>query len=140
MAVDCLARHPARLFPVFERLYFGGNRDKPSEKTHRWMVYCIDFNTGKILWEKLAHQAVPKHSLHIKNTYASETPVTDGRRVYVYFGSYGLLCYDHKGRDQWKKPIPTPKSLYGMSASPIVHPRTTTSRNCVRVAPVLSQT
>ena len=73
-------------------LYFGGNRDKPSDKTHRWMVYCIDFNSGKMLWEKLAHKAVPKRSLHIKNTYASETPVTDGKRVYAYFGNVGLYC------------------------------------------------
>ncbi len=61
-------------------LYFGGNREKPSDKTHLWMVYCIDFNSGKILWEKLAHQAAPKRPLHIKNSYASETPVTDGAR------------------------------------------------------------
>ena len=72
-------------------LYFGGNRDKPSDKTHLWMVYCIDFNSGRILWEKLAHQAVPKRSLHIKNTYASETPATDGQRVYAYLGNYGLF-------------------------------------------------
>jgi len=42
-------------------------------------------------------------------------------RVFTYFGSYGLICHDHDGRELWKKPIPTPKSLYGMSTSPILH-------------------
>ena len=39
-------------------LYLGGNRDKTSDKTHRWMVYCIDWNNGKVVWEKLAHKAL----------------------------------------------------------------------------------
>jgi len=78
-------------------LYLGGNRNKPSDKTHRWMVYCIDLNSGKVLWEKLAHKAIPKHPLHIKNTHASETPVTDGERIYAYFGNVGLFCYDLDG-------------------------------------------
>jgi len=104
-------------------LYLGGNRDKPSEKTHRWMVYCIDFDSGKILWEKLAHQAVPEHSLHIKNTYASETPVTDGQRMYAYFGNIGLYCYDFDGKELWSKPFETFKIRYnwGTAASPVLY-------------------
>lgn len=104
-------------------LYFGGNRDKPSERIHRWMIYCIDFNNGKILWEKLAHQDVPKHSLHIKNTYASETPVTDGLCVYAYFGNIGLYCYDFDGKQLWKKPFETFKIRYnwGTAASPVLY-------------------
>jgi outer membrane protein assembly factor BamB len=104
-------------------LYFGGNRDKPSDKTHLWMVYCIDFNNGKILWERLAHQAVPKHSLHIKNTYASETPLTDGERVYAYFGNIGLFCYDMDGRELWSKEFGNFKIRYnwGTAASPVLY-------------------
>jgi outer membrane protein assembly factor BamB len=45
----------------------------------------------------------------------------DEKHVYVYFGSYGLLCYDHEGLEKWKKPIPTPKSMYGVATSPILH-------------------
>ncbi|MBL7184878.1 MAG: PQQ-binding-like beta-propeller repeat protein [Phycisphaerae bacterium] len=104
-------------------LYFGGNRDKPSDKTHLWMVYCIDFNSGKILWERLAHQAVPKRSLHIKNTYASETPVTDGERVFVYFGNIGLFCYDMDGKQLWTKEFGSFKTRYnwGTAASPALY-------------------
>ena len=104
-------------------LYFGGNRDKPSDKTHRWMVYCIDWNSGRILWEHIAHKGVPEHPLHIKNTYASETPVTDGQRVYAYFGNVGLFCYDLNGKPLWSKRYESFKIRYdwGTAASPVLH-------------------
>jgi outer membrane protein assembly factor BamB len=104
-------------------LYFGGDRDKPSDKTHLWMVYCIDFNSGKILWERLAHQAAPRRSLHIKNSYASETPVTDGERVFVYFGNIGLFCYDMDGKELWTKKFGSFKTRYnwGTAASPVLY-------------------
>ena len=104
-------------------LYLGGNREKPSDKTHRWMVYCIDFNTGRILWEQVAHKAVPRHPLHIKNTHASETPVTDGQRVYAYFGNVGLHCYDMDGKQLWSKEFGSFKIRYnwGTAASPVLY-------------------
>jgi len=104
-------------------LYLGGNRDKASDKTHRWMVYCIDLGSGKILWEQVAHQAVPRHPLHIKNTYASETPVTDGQRVYAYFGNVGLFCYDVNGEPLWSKQLPSVKTSnnWGTAASPVLY-------------------
>ncbi len=67
-------------------LYFGGERPAPKVE-HRWMVYAVDFNTGKILWEREAFKGVPVQSRHLKNSYASETPVTDGERLYAYFGN-----------------------------------------------------
>jgi len=104
-------------------LYLGGNRDKPSDKPHRWMVYCIDWNTGKTLWEQIAHEGIPRHPLHIKNSYASETPVTDGQRVYAYFGNVGLFCYDLNGKPLWSKTFESAKIRYdwGTAASPVLH-------------------
>jgi outer membrane protein assembly factor BamB len=104
-------------------LYFGGNREKPSDKVHRWMVYCIDLASGKILWERIAHKGVPGHPLHIKNTYASETPVTDGQRVYAYFGNVGLFCYDLEGKALWSKEFASSKMRYdwGTAASPVLY-------------------
>jgi outer membrane protein assembly factor BamB len=104
-------------------LYLGGNREKPSDKAHRWMVYCIDLGNGKILWEQVAHKAVPRHSLHIKNTYASETPITDGQRVYAYFGNVGLYCYDVNGKPLWSKQFASVKTSndWGTAASPVFY-------------------
>src|SRR5205823_11123511 len=84
-------------------LYFGGERLKPSTSVHHWVLYCLDWQTGKMLWQRQAHQGVPDSTSHIKNSYASETPVTDGERVYAYFGNVGLFCYDMEGQELWSK-------------------------------------
>ena len=78
-------------------LYFGGNRYQPPTGTHHWKVLCLRLTTGKVLWERTALSGKPRGSIHIKNSYASETPITDGERVYAYFGNHGLFCYDLKG-------------------------------------------
>jgi outer membrane protein assembly factor BamB len=102
-------------------LYFGGERKPPTDE-HRWMVYAVDFATGKIVWEREAKRGVPAWSHHLKNTYASETPVTDGERVYAYFGNVGLFCYDFSGKLLWShpaKPVPT-RYGWGTAASPVL--------------------
>ena len=104
-------------------LYFGGDRNKPSSAVHHWIVYCFDWDTGKILWQKTIHKGKPAQPVHIKNTYASETPVTDGERVYFYFGNVGVFCYDMNGNELWKKSIESVKMRYnwGTAASPVLH-------------------
>ena len=56
------------------------------------MVYAVDFATGELRWARELHRAVPPIMRHLKNSFASETPVTDGERLYVYFGSIGLVA------------------------------------------------
>ncbi len=103
-------------------LYFGGERKAPADE-HRWMVYAIDFKTGKMLWEKEVFRGVPKTSHHLKNTYASETPVTDGEHVYAYFGNIGLYCFDMNGKLEWSRPYGPYATRYGWgtASSPIVY-------------------
>jgi len=86
----------------------------------RLVSLAIDAVSGKVLWKRLAPN-VPLERVHRANSVAASTPCADEDRLYVYFGSYGLLCYDHEGLEQWKKPIPTPKSMYGVATSPILH-------------------
>ena len=103
-------------------LYLKGERPTPTFE-HRWVVYAIDFTTGKIMWEREAHRGVPQASRHLKNTYASETPVTDGRRVYVLFGNVGLFAYNFDGTLAWSTrldPKPT-RNGWGTGASPALH-------------------
>ncbi len=75
---------------------------------------------GKIAWQNQAPK-VEFEKVHKANHPAAPSVLVGDKRVFTYFGSYGLLCHDHDGRELWKKPIPTPKTLYGMSTSPIVH-------------------
>ncbi|HEV8061513.1 MAG TPA: PQQ-binding-like beta-propeller repeat protein [Gemmataceae bacterium] len=104
-------------------LYFGGERSKPPEDVHRWMVYCLDWGTGKIRWEREAHHGAPDRGSHLKNSYASETPVTDGERVYAFFGNLGVFCYDMNGEPLWSRRIesyPTFMS-WGTASSPVLY-------------------
>lgn len=108
--------------PPKKGLYFGGERPIPKDE-HRWLVYCIDFKTGKILWEREVNRAVPAQSRHLKNTYASETPAVDAERVYFYFGNVGLFVFDHGGKPVWSKRFDAANTMngWGTAASPIVY-------------------
>ena len=80
---------------------------------------CIDRRTGKILWRRtVAPDLIEK--VHEISSPAGSTPVTDGERVYVYFGSYGLLCYDLSGNLKWERRFPMPENPYGAVSSPIL--------------------
>jgi outer membrane protein assembly factor BamB len=89
-----------------------------------YRVYAIDAATGKIVWEREAHRGRPAGGRHRKNTYASETPVTDGERLYVSFGgNVGVFCYALDGTLLWKRTWP-PQPIYldfGTASSPVVH-------------------
>ena len=80
---------------------------------------CIDRRTGKILWRRTV-AAGEIEKVHELSNPAAPTPATDGERVYVYFGSYGLVCYDLDGKPQWEKRLPLPQNPYGAVSSPIV--------------------
>jgi outer membrane protein assembly factor BamB len=71
---------------------------------HKFVVLCLDRLTGKILWERTATTAVPHEGYHpTYGSFASNSPVTDGKHVYAFFGSRGVYCYDLQGNLVWKK-------------------------------------
>ncbi|HQR06753.1 MAG TPA: PQQ-binding-like beta-propeller repeat protein [Gemmatales bacterium] len=100
----------------------GYGRSAPPDVLYQWEVYCLDKNTGKTLWKQQALEAKPRIATHGSNTYASETPVTDGERVYCYFGMMGLFCYDFDGKLVWKKDLGSfPMQMgWGTSSSPVL--------------------
>ena len=89
----------------------------------RFMVYSFDVKTGQVRWSRAAHTGPPIGGRHRKNTYASETPATDGERIYALFGNIGLFCYSMDGTPLWTYKIaPQPRYLdFGTAASPVVH-------------------
>lgn len=90
----------------------------------RYMVYALDAATGSLVWERQAHKSLPSGGRHRKNTYASETPVTDGERLYVSFGqNIGLFALTLDGEPVWSKTWPAqPIYLdFGTASSPVVH-------------------
>ncbi len=84
------------------------------------ITLCIDHKDGKILWRQVI-QAETKVRFHPMNSPASATPAADEKHVYVYFGTYGLLCYDHAGNKIWHRKIDARKSQYGAATSPILY-------------------
>ena len=100
------------------------NGSVPASGEHRWLVYDIDFETGAVRWVRELHRAVPTESRHLKNSYASETPVTDGERLFVYFGAIGLVAaLDLEGQELWRQDVGTFNTLLDMStaSSPALH-------------------
>jgi len=100
-------------------LYLGGERPQPKTE-YEWKVVCLDLATGKTLWERLARRGLPQNPVHLKNSYASETPVTDGERVYACFGNVGVFCFDLDGKPVWSFPLEPRKMRngWGTAASP----------------------
>ncbi len=100
------------------------NGSEASENDHRWMVYAIDFHTGAVRWQRELYAATPPGKRHLKNSFASETPVTDGRRVYVYFGAIGqLAAFNMSGETVWTSELEAYNTTLemGTGASPILH-------------------
>lgn len=99
----------------------GADLERPSDPL-RWVLYDIDFATGDIRWERTLHTAVPG-SKHEKNSFASETPVTDGERVYVYLGYVGLFAFDMDGTRLWSTPMDAVdmRDGWGSASSPVIH-------------------
>lgn len=81
---------------------YGAGTPSDDMTTHRWMVYCLDRRTGKVIWDKVAYEGVPIEKRHMKSTYASATPATDGRIVVAWFGSQGVYAYNFDGTLRWK--------------------------------------
>jgi outer membrane protein assembly factor BamB len=107
---------------------YGDIKPVEDDTSHKWVVYCLDKRTGKIIWEKVAYTGVPKIKRHPKATHASSTPATDGKHVVAMFGSEGLYCYDMKGKLLWKKDLGlldsgffrVPAAQWGFGSSPII--------------------
>jgi len=95
---------------------------------HSWKLVALDKRTGKVLWERVAHEGIPKTQRHPKSSQATATPVTDGRHVIVSFGSEGLYAYDVDGKLLWTaRPCVLnagwfydPDFEWGIGSSPII--------------------
>ena len=99
-------------------------RDTSFEKEiYRWEVKCFDMKTGKELWKQVAYNGAPKTGKNPNSTYACETPVTDGKRIFAYFGMHGLYCYDMEGKLLWQKDLGVNYTQrgWGTGSSPVLY-------------------
>ncbi len=110
--------------PVPEGGFYQGAVESPkSDEEHVWTVHCLDLQSGTELWETEVCLGIPKVGRHRKNTYASETAVTDGEHVYAHVGDLGTWCLDFDGNVVWSKDWPPVRTRwgYGTASSPALH-------------------
>ncbi len=102
---------------------FIGSIRKPPNVEYRWKVLCLDLAAGNIVWEQTAHTGKPTIPVHPNNSYATETPVTDGDRVIAYFGPAGVHCYDFSGKLLWSTELGSyaMQMDWGTASSPVLH-------------------
>ena len=113
---------------TFKPGLYGDGEASDDDSRHKWMLYAIDKRTGKIAWERLAFEGEPRNKRHIKSTYASASPATDGRIVVAWFGSQGVHAYGVDGTPLWQVDIgrvdmgayDIPSYEWGPASSPII--------------------
>lgn len=96
--------------------------EEPPQATIKRIVLCCDAATGKTLWQRTVAEAQPAHGNHPSNTWATETPVTDGGRVFFVFGNVGVFCFDLDGKALWQHPLESHKVFgnWGTASSPVL--------------------
>jgi outer membrane protein assembly factor BamB len=77
----------------------------PHEVMLHYFLYCLDVKSGKLEWKKEFYSGRPPGGRHRKNSFVSETPVTDGKSIYVYVANLGLWAFDLKGNQTWTAPL-----------------------------------
>ena len=122
-ATGCTSPQP----PPGRRAGRGGRRGRRGPQAipmHRFMVMAFDRETGAVVWERVAREEVPHEGYQQPNgTYASGSAVTDGERLYAFFGSWGLYAYDMDGELQWEVDLGTRlmRNAFGEGSTPALH-------------------
>lgn len=90
---------------------------------YQFVVICLDRKTGQTIWQKTATEIVPHEGHHQTASYASASPITDGKNLYVWFGSPGLFCYDLDGNLKWQRDLGDfdTRNSFGEGASPALY-------------------
>ena len=118
----------AELSSLYGSQGYGRGDPLKDEGVHAFLVYCLDKRTGEVLWERVAHEGVPRVKRHPKSTHANPTPACDAGHVVAFFASEGLYCYDHSGKLLWKRDLgvldagaPRMRTYqWGFASSPVI--------------------
>ncbi len=106
---------------------YGTSRENPGDQAQlRRHLVCLDRETGTTLWSKSIEPVLPEDDYRGQFTqhgYASHTPVSDGERIYTYFGKTGAMAFDLDGNVLWQTPIGTESDPrgWGSASSPILY-------------------
>jgi outer membrane protein assembly factor BamB len=107
---------------------YGSGDSAEDNSVQKWILYCVDRKSGRMIWERKFREGVPKIKRHTKATHANTTVATDGRNIVVFLGSDGLFCLDMTGKRRWmvdvgvirSSPYDAPTLEWGFASSPII--------------------
>src|SRR5256714_3238755 len=101
----------------------GTHDNVPVTHRHQFVLLAVSRRTGAILWMKNLREEFPHEGGHETGSLASNSPVTDGERVYAFFGSRGLYCVDLSGEIKWQKDLGRMQTLHahGEGSSPALY-------------------
>lgn len=115
--------------PLLKVGLYGNIQPVEDDTKHAWRLYCLDKNSGSVLFDKLVHEAVPRIKRHAKATHANSTPAVDGKHLVTFLGSEGLFAFDMDGEALWHKDLGpldagyyvVPEAQWGFASSPIIY-------------------
>ncbi|MEE2642320.1 MAG: PQQ-binding-like beta-propeller repeat protein [Planctomycetota bacterium] len=104
----------------------GAHDNRQVTHRYRFQVTALDRRSGRVLWNKEVNRRIPHEGGHFTGSLASSSPVTDGKRVYAFFGSHGLYCLDYAGNLVWKRDfgLMSSKHAHGEGSSPVLQDNT----------------
>jgi len=94
---------PSELASLYGSPGYGAGKSVTDEGPHAFRLYCLDRESGAILWERTAREGTPQVKRHPKSSHANPTPAVDAQRVVAFFGSEGLYAFDHDGEPLWER-------------------------------------
>ncbi len=98
-------------------------KTQPPTNYYQFVVLSLDRATGKLRWKQTAAEKVPHEGHHPTHSYAAGSPTTDGKFLYVSFGSFGIYCYDLAGKPQWQRELGRLNTRlgWGEAVTPVIH-------------------
>ncbi|MCI0446819.1 PQQ-like beta-propeller repeat protein [bacterium] len=101
----------------------GSHDDLALVHRQKFVVLAVNRKDGKILWQRTVREDTPFEGGHYSGSFASASPITDGERLFVFFGSFGLYCLDLEGNLKWQTDFGDMQTLHGHGegSSPALH-------------------
>ena len=122
-AIDTGRKADAKDLPQPDARFEDNKKTQSPDTWHRFVVLALDRKTGHVLWQKTCTERVPHEGHHTTHNYAAASPVTDGKRLVVSFGSFGLYCFDLQGKLLWDRQLgrQETRSGWGEAVTPALH-------------------
>lgn len=100
-----------------------GPRGLQPTRVQQFTIIALERENGQVRWRRVLREQLPHEGTHVTGTWASPSPMTDGERVYAFFGSYGLYCLDMDGDLLWEKDLGDMQTrrAFGEGSSPYLY-------------------